>query len=218
MKKDVNLNASYQPESFEFNDQSKVDDILAKYPSYGKRSAVMPLLDLAQRQVAETGPYGPYPTGGGWIPRAAMDKIAEILDTPKIKVYEVATFYSMYYLAPIGKFNVQLCTTTPCWLCGSSAIVDAVENHLGIKIGETSADGMFSLEEVECLGACVNAPMVQINDDYYEDLTAERIVEILDCLRLGKDIPVGSQTGRSGSMAQKGPTSLEDKAKKAGVI
>mgnify|MGYP006275405113 CR=1 FL=1 len=217
MKKKVNLNASYQPETYEFQDQKLVKEILGKYPPFGKKSAVMPLLDLAQRQVAETGPYGPYPTGGGWIPRAAMDKIAEIIETPKIKVYEVATFYSMYKLAPVGKFLVQLCTTTPCWLCGSSDIVNATQDHLGIKIGETTADGLFTLEEVECLGACVNAPMVQINDDYYEDLTPERIVQILDALRLGKDVPVGSQAGRKGSMALSGPTTLEDLAEKHNI-
>lgn len=218
MKKQVNLQASYQPENFKFQDEKLVSEIIARYPPFGKKSAVMPLLDLAQRQVAETGPYGPYPTGGGWIPRAAMDKIAETLSMPKIKVYEVATFYSMYKLAPIGKFLIQLCTTTPCWLCGSTDIVKATEEHLGIKIGETSADGLFTLEEVECLGACVNAPMVQINDDYFEDLTPDRMVEILDALRLGKDIPAGSQAGRSGSMARNGPTSLHEKAKKAGVV
>ena len=217
MKKQVNLQASYQPENFEFQDKKLVSEIIGKYPPFGKKSAVMPLLDLAQRQVAETGPYGPYPTGGGWIPRAAMDKIAETLDMPKIKVYEVATFYSMYKLAPIGKFLVQLCTTTPCWLCGSTDIVNVAEGHLGIKIGETTSDGLFTLEEVECLGACVNAPMVQINDDYFEDLTPDRMVEILDALRLGKDVSVGSQAGRKGSMALSGPTTLEDLADKHNI-
>lgn len=217
MKKDVNLNASYQPESFEFQDKKAVEEIFAKYPEYGKKSAVMPLLDLAQRQVAQTGPYGPFPIGGGWIPRAAMDHIAKLIEVPKIKVYEAATFYSMYKLAPVGKYLVQLCTTTPCWLCGSADIVKAAEEHLNITMGETTADGLFTLEEVECLGACVNAPMVQINDDYYEDLTPDRLAGILDALRLGKEVPVGSQTGRMGSMAQKGPTSLEELAAKHNI-
>ena len=146
-----------------------------------------------------------------------MDKIAEIIETPRIRVYEVASFYSMYKMAPIGKFLVQLCTTTPCWLCGSSDIVRAAEDYLKIKVGETTSDGLFTLEEVECLGACVNAPMVQINDDYYEDLTAERMTEILDALKLGKPVPVGSQVGRSGSMAMDGTTTLEDKAKEHNI-
>lgn len=217
MKKNINIKASYQPEEFSFSDQKAVSVIKDRYPSYGQRSAIMPLLDLAQRQVAVTGPYGPYPIGGGWIPVAAMDRIADIVGVPKIKVYEVATFYSMYHLAPIGKYLVQLCTTTPCWLCGSAQIVEAVEGYLGISVGETTSDGMFTLEEVECLGACVNAPMVQINDDYYEDLTPERIVEILDALRLGRKIEAGSQTGRMSSMALSGPTTLEGLAEKKGL-
>lgn len=218
MKKEVNLNASYQPESFTFQDKKAVDEILSRYPDYGRRSAVMPLLDLAQRQVAKTGPFGPYPIGGGWIPCAAMDEIAKIIGVANIKVYEVATFYSMYKLAPVGKYLVQMCTTTPCWLCGSAQVVEAVQNYLGIKMGETTADGLFTLEEVECLGACVNAPMVQINDDYFEDLTPELIVNILDALRLGRDIPIGSQTGRKGSMAHSGPTTLLEEAKKQEIV
>jgi NADH-quinone oxidoreductase subunit E len=133
-----------------------------------------------------------------------MDEIARILSMPPIKVYEVATFYSMYNLAPVGKYLVQVCSTTPCWLCGSDKIVKACEEKLGIHPGETTRDGMFTLVEVECLGACVNAPMVQINDDYYEDLTPERTGEILRALKEGKNVPIGSQTGRQGSKAKVG--------------
>lgn len=206
----------HQPESFAFNKafMKKAKNAIAKYPKGKQQSAVMPLLDLAQRQVAETGPYGDLPTGGGWIPTAAMNYIAELLDMPRVKVYEAATFYSMYNMAPVGKYLVQLCTTTPCWLSGSSDLVKACTDTLKIGIGETTKDGLFTLMEVECLGACVNAPMIQINDHYYEDLTADRMKEILALLKDGKDLPVGSQIGRKCSMSAAGPTSLEDLAKK----
>jgi NADH-quinone oxidoreductase subunit E len=217
MKKSDALNAPFQPESFEFKDKKVVDEIFSRYPKGRKQSGIMPLLDLAQRQVAETGPFGDLPTGGGWIPRAAMDEIAELCGVPPIKVYEVATFYSMYNLEPVGKYLVQLCTTTPCWLCGSSDIVKACTDHLGIKLWETTEDGYFTLMEVECLGACSNAPMVQINDLYYEDLTAEKMVEILESLKKDKIPPAGPQNGRRGSMALTGPTTLAEQAKKAGV-
>lgn len=217
MKKPFDLTADYQPDSFAFKDQKKVEEILARYPTGRQRSAIMPLLDLAQRQVGEEGAKAE-PPYGGWIPRAAMDEIARIVDQPQVRVYEVATFYSMYNLAPVGKYLVQFCTTTPCWLCGSADIVKTAEQHLKIHMGETTKDGLFTLMEVECLGACVNAPMIQINDDYYEDLTPERMVEILDALAEGKKVPVGSQAGRKGSMAISGPTTLEERAKKAGIV
>lgn len=216
MKKPFDLNAEYQPEQFAFKDKKKVAEIIARYPKGFQRSAIMPLLDLAQRQVAAEGAKAKKPYGG-WIPRAAMDEIAETVGQPPIKVYEVASFYSMYQMAPVGKYLVQFCTTTPCWLCGSGPVLKAAEKHLGIKLGESTKDGLFSLVEVECLGACVNGPMVQINDDYYEDLTPERMVEVLEALAKGKTVPVGSQTGRKGSMAITGPTTLADQAKKAGV-
>lgn len=123
----------------------------------------------------------------------------------------------MYNLVPVGEFLLQVCTTTPCWLCGSADIVKACEDHLGIKVGETTKDGKFTLIEVECLGACVNAPMAQINDDYYEDLTPETVVKLLDDLRAGKIPEIGSQTGRAGSCAEAGPTTLEKYAKKAKI-
>ncbi len=217
MRKHYDLNASYQPESFAFRDKETVADILSRYPEAGKRSAIMPLLDLAQRQLAEDGAKA-NPPFGGWIPRAAMDEIASIVGVANIKVYEVATFYSMYNLEPVGVHLVQCCTTTPCWLRGSDGIIKACKDKMGIGGGETTKDGLFTLIEVECLGACVNAPMVQINDDYYEDLTPERMGEMIDTLRKGQKIPVGSQTGRKDSMSAKGPTTLQEQAKKAGVL
>jgi len=203
--------AELQPTSFAFKDGAKVADIISRYPTGKQQSAVMPLLDLVMRQVAEEGQTG------GWIPEVAMEEIAKILDMPKIKVFEVATFYSMYILEPIGKHHIQCCTTTPCWLRGSADIVKACEKHLGIHVGETSRDGKFTLSEVECLGACVNAPMVQINDTFYEDLTPARMREIIDALAAGQEVQPGSQNGRRYSMGLDGPTSLTDEAKKAGV-
>lgn len=219
MKKPFDLYADYQPESFEFSKsfKKKIAEIIGRYPEGKQQSAVMPLLDLAQRQVAEEGIKAD-PPYGGWIPRAAMDHIAQILDMPKVKVYEVASFYSMYNTAPVGKYLIQVCTTTPCWLCGSDNIVKSCKEHLGIGMGETTADGKFSLMEVECLGACVNAPMVQINDDYFEDLTPESMKEVINTLAGDMNPVVGSQTGRSASMAAAGPTTLKAQAKKAKVI
>ena len=196
-----------QPKEFAFTPENleKAKAVLAKYPDVRQQSAVMPLLDLAQRQC------------GGWLPRVAMDVVADMLSMPRIKAYEVATFYSMYNLKPVGKHFVQVCTTTPCWLVGSENVVNACKKHLGIGLGETTADGKFTLVEVECLGACVNAPMAQINDDYYEDLTPENTVALLQALADGKPVKVGSQTGRRGSQAASGPTSLHEFAKAAGV-
>ena len=218
MKKLFEINAPYQPARFEFNKTfaAMIPDVIARYPKGKQQSAVMPLLDLAQRQVAEEGAKAT-PPYGGWIPRAAMDHIAEILDMPKVKVYEVASFYSMYNLAPVGKYLVQFCTTTPCWLCGSDEIVKSCKSHLDVNMGETTQDGLFTLMEVECLGACVNAPMVQINDDYYEDLTAENVTGVLSALAQGQKPEIGSQKGRKASMAAGGSTTLKEKAKKLGV-
>ncbi len=219
MKKPFELHADYQPESFEFTKAylKQAKEIIARYPTGKQQSAVMPLLDLTQRQVAEDGAKAE-PPYGGWVPRAAMDYIAEMLGMPAVKVYEVATFYSMYNTAPVGKYLVQFCTTTPCWLCGSEDIVNATKEKLGIGMGETTEDGKFSLMEVECLGACVNAPMVQINDDYYEDLTPDNMKEVLGQLSEGIKPTIGSQTGRKASMPSAGPTTLEDLAKKAKVV
>jgi len=185
---------------FEFTpdylDQAKAH--IAKYPEGRQASAVMPLLDLAQRQ------------NGGWISREAMVYIAEILDMAEIRVYEVVTFYSMYNLQPVGKYLVQLCRTTPCWLRGANDLLTTCKEELGIGIGETTEDGLFTLIEVECLGACVNAPMVQINDDYYEDLSPARMREILAMLRRDEQVPAGPQTGRQTSAPETGLTTLLD--------
>ena len=197
-----------QPKTFKFSAENmkKVEKFIAKYPKGRQASAVMPLLDIAQRQ------------NDNWIPEAAMEEIARILDMPRIKVFEVATFYTMYNLQPKGKHHLQVCTTTPCWLAGSAEVVRACEKHLGIKMGETTPDGNFSLSEVECLGACVNAPVIQHNgDDLYEDLTAENVVRVLETLKSGKKPAHGSQTGRTTSMGIKGATCLHEQAQKAGV-
>ncbi len=219
MKKPFDLNADYQPESFAFSakNKKKVADIIALYPKGRQKSAVMPLLDLAQRQVGEEGAKAT-PVYGGWIPVAAMDHIADLLGMAAIKVYEVVTFYSMYNTAPVGKYLVQLCTTTPCHLCGSADIVKTCEEELKIGMNETTKDGKFTLMEVECLGACVNAPMVQINDNYYEDLTPETMKELIGLLSEDMKPKIGSQKGRRTSMPLSGPTSLEAQAKKAKVV
>ncbi len=218
MKKTFEINAPYQPETFAFTaaNQEKIAQIIALYPEGREQSALMPLLDLAQRQVGEEGAKS-NPPYGGWIPRAAMDHIAEILGLAPVKVYEVATFYSMYNLAPVGQYFVQVCTTTPCWLRGSDEIMKACTKHLDVHEGETTPDGKFTVVEVECLGACVNAPMVQINDDFYEDLTPETMKELLGILGEGMKPRIGSQSGRRASMAQSGTTTLLELAKKTGV-
>jgi NADH-quinone oxidoreductase E subunit len=192
-----------QPKSFAFtaDNLSRIKKIIAKYPEGRQASAVIPALDIAQRQ------------SGNWLPRAAMDAVAELLEMPPIKVYEVATFYTMFNKEPVGQNFIQICTTTPCWLRGSDGIKKACHDKLGVGLNETTADGKFTVVEVECLGACVNAPMVQINDDYYEDLTPEIISKMIDDLSAGKKLSVGSQSGRRGACAQNGPTSLKEKAK-----
>jgi NADH-quinone oxidoreductase E subunit len=178
-----------QPASFEFTKENfeAAKKIIAKYPATKQQSAVMPLLDLAQRQ------------HDNWIPTAAMDYIATMLDMPFIKVYEVASFYTMYNKQPVGKNLIQVCRTTPCWLRGSDEVTQACKDRLGINVGETTEDNKFTIVEVECLGACVNAPMVQINDDYYEDLNAKSMTDIIDELAKGQRPKQGSQTGRQAS-------------------
>jgi NADH-quinone oxidoreductase subunit E len=189
-----------QPASFEFTSENleKAKRHIAKYPQGRQASAVLPLLDLAQRQHSN------------WLPKAAMDKVAEILDMAPIRVYEVATFYTMFNLRPVGRWFLQACTTTPCWLRGSEDVVAACRKKLGIGIGESTADGQFTLIEVECLGACVNAPILQVNDDFYEDLDGPRTEALLEALAVGKPPPIGSVIGRQGSMAITGQTSLTE--------
>ncbi|KKA27798.1 hypothetical protein TD95_003569 [Thielaviopsis punctulata] len=160
------------PFKFSPENEKVIEEILKKYPPQYKKAAVMPLLDLGQRQA-------------GFTSISVMNEVARLLEMPPSRVYEVATFYTMYNRTPVGKFFVQACTTTPCKLggCGSDKIVAAIKSHLGIDEGDTTADGLFTFIEVECLGACVNAPMVQINDEYYEDLTPETMVKVLDGLK-----------------------------------
>jgi len=173
-------------EAFDFSPENreKAKAIMAKYPEGWRESAVMPLLDLAQRQ------------NGGWLTNAAMDHVAGMLAMPPIRVYEVGTFYTMYNLKPVGRHHVQVCTNLPCWLRGSEAIAGACRKTLGIGFGGTTEDGLFTLSEVECLGACVNAPMMQINDDYYEDLDSDSTEKVLVELQRGGKPRPGSQTGR----------------------
>ncbi len=161
--------------------KAEVKKILAKYPKDQSRSAVIPLLHLAQREF------------DGWLPTKLMNLVAETLDMPYIRVYEVATFYTMFNLAPVGKYHVQVCTNCACMIRGSDKILEAVEKLTGAKAGESSADEMFTVSEVECLGACVNAPMMQVNDHYYTDLDAESAKEVLTALKEGKTPKVGSQ-------------------------
>jgi NADH-quinone oxidoreductase subunit E len=189
-----------QPASFAFSPDNlaKAKAHIAKYPPGRQASAVLPLLDLAQRQ------------HDNWLPRAAMDHVAGMLDMAPIRVYEVATFYTMFNLRPVGKHFFQICTTTPCWLRGSDEVVAACREKLGIGIGETTSDGLFSLREVECLGACVNAPVIQINDDFYEDLDGPATEALIDALKSGKTRPMGSLKGRKGSMPEGGATTLTD--------
>ncbi|RJF85331.1 complex I 24 kDa subunit family protein [Sphingomonas cavernae] len=181
----------------------KVKEIIARYPEGRQQSAVMPLLDLAQRQVGfETNTQG-------WLPVPVMEFIANQLGMAYIRVYEVATFYTMYNLAPVGRYHVQLCGTTPCMLRGSDDVMAACKAK-GLSKGHTTADGLFTLTEVECLGACANAPMVQINDDNFEDLTFESMTAVLEALVKGESPKAGPQIDRQTSCPEGGPTSLKE--------
>ncbi len=193
-----------QPEHFEFSaaHRAEAETVIARYPAGRQQSAVMPLLAIAQKQ------------HDNWLPKAAMDHVAAMLGMPAMRVYEVAHFYSMYNLAPMGRHHVQLCTTTPCWLRGSESIVKACESRLGVHLGETTPDGAFTLTEVECLGACVNAPMMQVTsiggeDLFFEDLNAESVVRLIDELAAGRTPKAGSQTGRQTSCPANGSTTLK---------
>ena len=172
------------------------DKIKLRYPEDRVASAIIPLLDLAQRE------------NDGWLSKEALDFVAQETGSASIRVYEVASFYTMFNLKPVGKHFIQVCRTTPCWLRGSDELTNKVKSKLGIEIGETTEDGEFTLIEVECLGACCNAPMVQINDDYFEDLTPEHLDKLLDDLKAGHDVSIGSQSGRIGSAPEGGPQTL----------
>ncbi len=195
---------SDQPSHFAFDatSEAEIATILAKYPSGKQASGVIPLLYVVQKQMGRL-------TGSAWVPRVAMDVVAETLGMAPIRVYEVATFYLMFNTAPIGKFHLQVCTTTPCWLRGSDEVVAACRKVTGIKgWKETSEDGLFTMTEVECLGACVNAPLIQVNDDNYEDLDFDSTVALLESLRRGEIPPRGPVNGRQTSAPEGGPTTL----------
>ena len=168
---------------------------VAKYPQGRQQSAVMPLLDLAQRQL-------------GWTSPAAIEYVADFLGLPAIRVWEVASFYTMYYREPVGAYRLHVCTTTPCWLRGSDEVVRVCKEKTGLDFGETDGKGLFTLLEVECLGACVNAPVLQVNDDYYEDLDAGRTAALLDALAEGRAPPRGTLAERLNSAPEGGRTTL----------
>ena len=182
-----------QPESFSFTKENltKAEEILKKYPKKNKKSAVMPFLYLAQKQ------------NQNWIPLSAMKYIAKYLSIPYISVYEVATFYTMYNLAPVGKYFIQVCTTSPCLIRGANKLVEACKEKISLNEKEISKNGKCSWLEVECLGACVNAPMIQINEDYYEDLNEKNIHNILDSLIMDKPLKPGSYRGRKNTSPEK---------------
>ena len=192
--------AKNQPENFEFNSGSleEANKIISKYPKGKQQSAVMALLYIAQKQ------------NDNWIPLAAMKYIGKLLDMPYIKVYEVATFYSMYNLAPVGKYFVQVCTTTPCMIRGANQLIEACKEKISQNESELSSDKNCSWIEVECLGACVNAPMMQINDDYYEDLDKNKTLKILDKILNGETPKPGSYRGRVNNEPENNRKTLMD--------
>ncbi len=186
--------------AFTAESKARANEIIGRYPEGRQASAVIALLDLAQRQ------------NGGWLSPEAIEYVAGYLEMAPIRVHEVASFYSMFNLQPVGKHLLQVCRTTPCWLRGAAGLSETCRRKLGVGLGETTEDGLFTLVEVECLGACANAPMVQINDDYYEDLTPERLAEMIDDLAAGRQVAAGSQIGRQSSMPEGGATTLRELA------
>jgi NADH-quinone oxidoreductase subunit E len=190
---------------FKFTPANKkiADGTIARYPAGRQQSAVMALLDLAQRQVgADTKTQG-------WLPVPVIEYVAAMLGMPYMRAYEVATFYTMYNLAPVGRYHVQVCGTTPCMLRGSDDVMAACKNR-GLVKGGTTPDGLFTLTEVECLGACANAPMVQINDDNFEDLTYDSMAALLEALANDKPVKIGPQIDRTVSCPEGGPTTLPE--------
>jgi len=186
-------NEDVQPKDFTFNagNLSKAKEILKIYPKNYKESSIMPLLSIAQYQ------------NDGWLPKKAIEYVSKFLNVPEIKVLEIATFYSMYNLSPVGKNHIEVCTTSPCMLRGSDEILVKLKKLTGISTGEISKDCVFSLKKVECLGACVNAPVVKINENYYEDLNLQSVEELINKLRNNKKIKIGPQTSRKGSEPRK---------------
>jgi NADH dehydrogenase (ubiquinone) flavoprotein 2 len=200
----LNTPSNNSQTQFDFTEDNytRANRILKKYPNNYRQAAMIPLLDLAQRQ------------HGGWLPLAAMDKVAQICEIPAVRVYEVASFYTMFNRTPVGKYFLQVCGTTPCMICGAQEIMQTIGNHLGndgegngemLHSGQTTQDGLFTLLEVECLGACSNAPMVQINDDYYECLSKESMIELLELAKQDQ-LPV---MGKWGSLPMNGQVSCE---------
>ena len=182
-----------QPKDFSFDRDNMLlaKKILKIYPKNFKESSIMPLLSIAQNQ------------NNGWLPKKAIEYVSEFLEIPEIKVLEIATFYSMYNLSPVGKFHIEVCTTSPCMLRGSDEILSFCEKKLDIQEGEITKDKMFSLSRVECLGACVNAPVVKINKNYYEDLDLNSADKLINNISNDKKIKIGSQSGRKGSEPRK---------------
>lgn len=186
------------PFDFTEDNYTQIRRVMAKYPGNYKRSAVIPLLYIAQKQ------------SGNWVPLSAMNKIAKILDMSEIDVYEVASFYTMFNRTPVGKYHLQVCGTTPCMVRGARQIIKTIEDDCGIVCGQTSKDGLFTLSEVECLGACVNAPMMQVNNEhFYEDLTPENVKTILAKFRQNEEIAPGPQIARNKSEGPSGRTTLK---------
>ncbi|KZO95162.1 putative NADH-ubiquinone oxidoreductase 24 kDa subunit mitochondrial precursor [Calocera viscosa TUFC12733] len=197
--RDTPYNNSKIPFEFDEANTKIAKEVVAHYPPQYKKAAVIPLLDLAQRQ------------NKGWTSISVMNYVAKFLDMPPMRVYEVATFYTMFNREPIGKHFVQVCTTTPCMLCNAYDILSTVKEHLKIGVGETTPDGLFTLVEVECQGACSNAPMLVVGDDFYEDLTPESTKKILDAFKKGQKPKPGPQSGRHTSENSAGLTALTSK-------
>lgn len=205
----VHRNTDYNnPDTpFEFTEENlkRAKAIINNYPVGHEAAGSIPLLDLVQRQL-------------GWVPLSGMHYVAKMLNMSEMRVYEVCTFYTMFNREPVGKYHIQICTTTPCMLCDSDAIMDTIKSTLNIEVGGTTKDNLFTLSEVECLGACVNAPMVQINDFYYEDLTSKDMVEILDDLKAGRVPKPGPRNGRFSCEPAGGLTSLTTPPKEPGFM
>tara|TARA_B100001057_G_scaffold167565_1_gene168280 strand:- start:652 stop:1239 length:588 start_codon:yes stop_codon:yes gene_type:complete len=186
-------NEDAQPDNFTFSNENllKAKDIVKMYPKNYKESSIMPLLSMAQSQ------------NYGWLPKKAIEYVSKFLNVPEMKVLEIATFYSMYNLSPVGKHHIEICTTSPCMLRGSDNLLNKLKNWIGINTGEITDDNKFSLNRVECLGACVNAPVVKINENYYEDLDLQSFEELINKLGDNKKVKIGPQSSRKGSEPKK---------------
>ena len=186
-------NEELQPDNFSFSSENiaKAKDIVKMYPKNYRESSIMPLLSMAQSQ------------NDGWLPKKAIEYVSNFLNVPEMKVLEIATFYSMYNLSPVGKHHIEICTTSPCMLRGSDNLLEKLKNWIGINTGEITDDNKFSLNRVECLGACVNAPVVKINENYYEDLDLQSFEKLINKLSNNKNVKIGPQSSRKGSEPKK---------------